>query len=81
MTVGQRFTEQGSPRVKFYDDVIERADEASFLLYPEPVRLTVASAVSQWSSGSSHSPTAEITRYYVFGRFERYLSLFRLSVL
>jgi len=33
--------------VKFYDDVIQRADEASILWYPGPVRLTVPSAVSQ----------------------------------
>lgn len=33
MTVGQKFTEQGPPRLKFYDDVLERADEASSLLY------------------------------------------------
>jgi len=43
MTVGQQFTEQGSPHVKFYDEVIERADEASFLLYPGPVRLSCIS--------------------------------------
>jgi hypothetical protein len=65
MTVGQKFTQQGSPRVKFYDDVLERADEASSLLYSGPVRLTVASAISQCSSGSSDPPTEEIAGWCV----------------
>jgi len=45
MTVGQKFSAQGSLRTKFYADVMERADEASSRLYVASTLLTVKLAI------------------------------------
>jgi hypothetical protein len=59
MTVGQKFLAQGPLRTKFYADVMERAEEASSLLYVASILLKITLAVRKTAADPDIAENAQ----------------------